>query len=252
MSTRANAVERSASTGDTAPLLVAEGLETYYGESHVLHEVSLRIAAGEVVALLGRHGAGKTTTLRSIMGLTPPRRGSVWLGGEEIARLPAYEIARRGVGFVPEDRRIFPHLTVRENLEVARKPGPGISHDLEQVFTDFPALAGMATRLGRNLSGGEQQMLTIARSLMGRPALLLLDEPTEGLAPIIVERIGTIIRRILERGLTVLLAEQNAAFALTLAQRVYVMDVGRIVWEGSMAALHARPDLMERYLALGE
>ena len=233
-------------------LIAVDGLQTYYGDSHVLRGVSLRVDAGEVVALLGRHGAGKTTTLRSVIGLTPPRQGSVRLRGHEIARRPAYEIARMGIGFVPEDRRIFPYLTVRQNLEVARKRGPGLPYGVGTAFEDFPDLEPLATRFGRNLSGGQQQMLTIARTLMGRPELLLLDEPTEGLAPIIVERIGTIIRRIIGRGITVLLAEQNAAFALTVAQRVYIIDVGRIVWDGDMDELHARQDLMERYLAVSE
>lgn len=231
-------------------LLEASGLHTYYGDSHVLEDVSLAVAPGEVVALLGRHGAGKTTTLRTLMGLTPPRRGSVRYRGQEIARRPAFEIARLGIGFVPEDRRIFPWLTVRENLEVGRKPGPGAAYDIDLAFEDFPELAPLAGRLGRNLSGGQQQMLTIARTLMGRPELLLLDEPTEGLAPIVVERIGAIIHRIIERGITVLLAEQNAAFALSIVQRVYIIDDGRIVWEGAVRELRARADLMERYLAL--
>lgn len=233
-------------------MLEARDLQTYYGDSHVLQGVSLRVDAGEVVALLGRHGAGKTTTLRSIMGLTPPRHGTVTLRGQQIARRPAFEIARLGIGFVPEDRRIFPFLTVRENLEVARKAGPGAPYDLEDAFDDFPELREKARLLGGSLSGGQQQMLTIARSLMGRPELLLLDEPTEGLAPIVVERIGAIIQRIIARGITVLLAEQNAAFALTLAGRAYVIDVGRLAWEGGVPQLRARHDLMERYLALSE
>lgn len=233
-------------------LLVASGLNTYYGDSHILHDVSLAVAPGEVVALLGRHGAGKTTTLRTLIGLTPPRHGSVRYRGQEIARRPAFEIARLGIGFVPEDRRIFPWLTVRENLEVARKPGPGAAYDIDLAFEDFPELATLANRFGRNLSGGQQQMLTIARTLMGHPELLLLDEPTEGLAPIVVERIGAIIRRIIARGITVLLAEQNAAFALTVVQRAYIIDDGRIVWEGAVSELRARSDLMERYLALSE
>ncbi len=233
-------------------MLVVEDLHTYYGDSYALQGISLAVTQGEVVALLGRHGAGKTTTLRSIMGLTPLRRGSVRFHGRELARRPAFEIARVGLGFVPEDRRIFPFLTVRENLEVAQKPGPGAAYSVETAFADFPELGEKARVLGTALSGGQQQMLTIARTLMGQPELLLLDEPTEGLAPIVVERIGAIIQRVLTRGITVLLAEQNAAFALTLAQRAYVIDVGRLAWEGTVAELRARHDLMERYLALSE
>ncbi len=245
-----NAEAQSSTNGHD--LLVAEDLHTYYGDSYVLQGISLRVYAGEVVALLGRHGAGKTTTLRSLMGLTPPRRGRVTLDGQNVAGKPAFEIARLGLGFVPEDRRIFPFLTVRENLEVARKRGPGAPYGLESAFQDFPELGDKAHLLGGALSGGQQQMLTIARTLMGQPRILLLDEPTEGLAPIVVERIGTIVERVIARGITVVLAEQNAAFALTLAHRAYLIDVGRLAWEGTVAELRARSDLMERYLALSE
>jgi branched-chain amino acid transport system ATP-binding protein len=232
----------------TEPLLTVREVDTYYGDAQVLNGVSLEVAAGEVVALLGRHGAGKTTTLRTIMGLTPPRGGTVRLRAEDIAGEPAFAIAARGIGFVPEDRRIFPSMSVRENLEVARR---GRGYGLAEAFGDFPELKAFERRAGRTLSGGEQQMLTIARTLMGSPSLLLLDEPTEGLAPIIVERIDAILRRTMVRGLTVLLAEQNAAFALSLAARVYVVDDGRVVWKGSVSELRARPDVMGRYLAVG-
>jgi branched-chain amino acid transport system ATP-binding protein len=230
------------------PLLSVREVDTYYGDAQVLNGVSLEVAAGEVVALLGRHGAGKTTTLRTIMGLTPPRGGTVRLRAEDITGEPAFAIAARGIGFVPEDRRIFPSMSVRENLEVARR---GRGYGLAEAFGDFPELKAFERRAGRTLSGGEQQMLTIARTLMGSPSLLLLDEPTEGLAPIIVERIDAILRRTMVRGLTVLLAEQNAAFALSLAARVYVVDDGRVVWKGSVSELRARPDVMGRYLAVG-
>jgi branched-chain amino acid transport system ATP-binding protein len=230
------------------PLLSVREVDTYYGDAQVLNGVSLEVAAGEVVALLGRHGAGKTTTLRTIMGLTPPRGGTVRLRAADITGEPAFAIAARGIGFVPEDRRIFPSMSVRENLEVARR---GRGYGLAEAFGDFPELKAFERRAGRTLSGGEQQMLTIARTLMGSPSLLLLDEPTEGLAPIIVERIDAILRRTMVRGLTVLLAEQNAAFALSLAARVYVVDDGRVVWKGSVSELRARPDVMGRYLAVG-
>jgi branched-chain amino acid transport system ATP-binding protein len=238
-------------TAQAAPLLNVEGIETFYGDSHILHEVSLEVADGEVVCLLGRHGAGKTTTLRSIMGLTPPRRGRLIYRGRDITRLPAFTIAQLGLGYVPEDRRIFPGLSVRDNLLVAaRSATDGQAYTLERVFEDFPDLADLQHRAGRNLSGGQQQMLTIARTLMGNPRLLLLDEPTEGLAPIVVERIGEIIRRIIADRITVLLAEQNAAFALSHSQRAYVIDDGRVVWSGTVPELKSRRDLMERYLAL--
>lgn len=230
------------------PLLAVADVHSYYGEAHVLDGVSLEVNAGEVVALLGRHGAGKTTTLRSVMGLTQPREGSVRFRGVEIAGLAAHAIALRGIGFVPEDRRIFPQLSVRENLEVARR---GSGYGLADAFADLPELRALARRAGRNLSGGEQQMLSIARTLMGNAELLLLDEPTEGLAPVVVERIDAILRRIIARGVTILLAEQNAAFALTLARRAYVIDDGRVVWAGDVAELRGRSDLMERYLAVG-
>jgi len=233
----------------TEPLLAVGDVHTYYGDAHVLHGVSLDVAAGEVVALLGRHGAGKTTTLRSVMGLTPPRRGSVRFRGEELAGRPAFALAAKGIGFVPEDRRIFPQLSVRENLEVARRGRGG--YGIAETFADFPELRPFERRAGRTLSGGEQQMLSIARALMGGPELLLLDEPTEGLAPIVVERIDEMLRRTIARGLTVLLAEQNAAFALRLASRAYVVDDGRVVWGGSVEELRGRPDLMEHYLAVG-
>ncbi len=233
------------------PVLAVADIHTYYGDAHVLRGISLELRAGEVVALLGRHGAGKTTTLRCVMGLTPPRRGSVRFRGEELAGQPPFAIAARGIGFVPEDRRVFPYLTVRENLEVARIRRGRDGYGVDDAFRDFPELRPLERRPGRNLSGGEQQMLTIARTLMGDPELLLLDEPTEGLAPVVVERIDAMVRRIIERGLTILLAEQNAAFALTLAHRAYVVDDGQMVWSGEVAELRRRPDLMERYLAVG-
>ncbi len=233
------------------PVLDVRGIDTYYGDAHVLHEVSLAVGPGEVVALLGRHGAGKTTTLRSVIGLTPPRRGSVRFRGEELAGKPAFAVAARGIGFVPEDRRIFPQLTVRENLEVARRARAGRSYDVAGAFGDFPELQPFERRAGRTLSGGEQQMLAIARTLMGNPELLLLDEPTEGLAPVVVERIDTMLRRAIDRGLTILIAEQNAAFALSLSSRAYVIDDGRVVWDGTVEELRARPEVVERYLAVG-
>ncbi len=235
----------------TDAILAVDRIDTYYGDAHVLQGVSLEVRAGEVVALLGRHGAGKSTTLRSIMGLTPPRRGSVRFRGDEIAGRAPFDLAMRGIGFVPEDRRIFPFLSVRENLEVARIRRARGGYGVDDAFRDLPELRRLERRRGTDLSGGEQQMLTIARTLMGGPELLLLDEPTEGLAPVVVERIDAILRRIIERGLTILIAEQNAAFALTLAHRAYVIDDGQVVWSGEVAELRRRADLMERYLAVG-
>ncbi len=228
-------------------VLKVDGLHAHYGSAHVLHGVSLTVGTGEVVALLGRHGAGKTTTLKAIMGIVPPSRGSVRFRDQEIHDLPPHAIARLGVGYVPEDRRIFPDLTARANLEVAAR-GPGYS--LAQAYADFPAVQGLENRKGRHLSGGEQQMLTVVRTLMGSPSLLLLDEPTEGLAPAIVQALEELIRRIAARGVPLLLAEQNVAFALKLAQRAYILEVGQVRFAGTVRELRAQPAMVERYLAV--
>jgi branched-chain amino acid transport system ATP-binding protein len=230
-------------------------LETYYGLSHILFAVSLEISAGEVVALLGRNGAGKTTTLRSIMGLTAPKKGRVTYEGQDITGMPAYRVAKLGIGFVPEDRRIFPMLTVRENMEIGEKAGPPNSRDaecwsIESVLKLFPRLEQVVNRRGGTLSGGEQQMLAIARTLLGNPRLLLLDEPTEGLAPIIVDTIGTLIQELRSRGVTILLSEQNVEFSLECANRAYIIDQGRIVYDDTIENLRQDADAMKRYLAV--
>lgn len=232
-------------------ILEAEGLNTYYGSSHILFDVSLGIDAGEVVALLSRNGAGKTTTLRSIMGLTPPRTGKVLYKGIRINGLPSYRIARLGIGFVPEDRVIFPDLTVRENLEIAQKKRRGeASWTLEKIFGFFPALEKFQARNGGTLSGGEQQMLTIARTLMGNPEFLLLDEPVEGLAPLIVRMLGEIIHQIKGQGVTLLVSEQNVKFSFKIAKKVYIIDKGTICYEGTVEDLKENEEVKKKYLAV--
>jgi len=234
-----------------APLLAVEDLYTSYGLSQVLFGVSLEVSAGECVCLLGRNGVGKTTTMRSIMGLTPPRRGRVvWKGGDVSRRAP-YQIADLGIGFVPEDRRIFADLTVWENLDVATRSRDGASAwTLERVFDLFPKLRELVNRQGGFLSGGEQQMLTIARTLMGNPELLLLDEPSEGLAPLVVDHLKEQIARLKRDGLTILLAEQNVDFCLDLADRVYVLEKGHIRYHGTVRAFREDESVRAQYLAL--
>ncbi len=233
-------------------ILELEDVHTAYGLSRVLFGVSLTVAAGECVCLLGRNGVGKTTTIRSIMGLTPPSSGRVLWRGREITGWSPYRVARAGIGFVPEDRRIFADLTVWENLDVAargaRDGGRGFT--AERVFDLFPSLRELANRNGGFLSGGEQQMLTIARTLMGNPELLLLDEPSEGLAPLVVEHLGQQIGRLKREGFTILLAEQNVNFSLQLADRVYVLEKGRIRYQGSAVELRADEALRHELLAL--
>ena len=232
-------------------ILTVEKINTFYGDSHILFDVDLTIAEGEVVSLLGRNGAGKTTTLRSIMGLTPPRTGSVrWLG-EEVQRLKPHEIARKGVGFVPEDRRIFSRLSVEENLEIgAFKLERASGWTLERIYGLFPKLEQLKAHKGNELSGGEQQMLAIARALMGAPKLVLLDEPSEGLAPAIVKDVGEMIGTLKDEGIAVLLVEQNTRFACRLSDRVYIIDNGRVRFGGTVAELEADEELKSRYLAV--
>jgi branched-chain amino acid transport system ATP-binding protein len=234
-------------------ILEVSDLYTAYGLSQILFGVSLNVEKGECVALLGRNGVGKTTTLRSIMGLTAPYRGSVRYNGVDITGRPAYQVAKLGLGFVPEERRIFPDLTVRQNLEVARK-APASAHakswTVEAVFETFPALTAIAERKGGFLSGGEQQMLTIGRTLMGNPDLLLLDEPSEGLAPLIVRDLGRQIGRLKEQGLTILLCEQNAKFATRLSDRAYILEKGHVRFAGSIQALHDNEDVRRQYLGV--
>ncbi len=233
------------------PLLRVQDVYTAYGLSQVLFGVSLEVARGECVCLLGRNGVGKTTTMRSIMGLTPPTRGRVEWKGRDVTRRAPYEVAKLGIGFVPEDRRIFADLTVWENLDVATRRAPAAGgFTLERVYELFPNLAELRDRQGGFLSGGEQQMLTIARTLMGNPELLLLDEPSEGLAPLVVEHLGEQISRLKREGLTILLAEQNVDFSLELADRVYVLEKGTVRYDGTAQAFRADDSIRHQYLAL--
>jgi branched-chain amino acid transport system ATP-binding protein len=234
----------------TAPLLEAHELHTAYGLSRVLFGVSIDVSAGECVCLLGRNGVGKSTTMRSIMGLTPPQSGRVRFKGTDITGWAPYRVARAGLGFVPEDRRIFADLTVWENLDVARRAAAADGFTIERVFDLFPKLRELASRQGGHLSGGEQQMLTIARTLMGNPQLLLLDEPSEGLAPIVVDHLRDQIARLKREGLTILLAEQNTEFSLSLADRVYVLEKGSIKFSGPAARLRDDASLRQELLAL--
>jgi branched-chain amino acid transport system ATP-binding protein len=233
-------------------MLSLRHLHAYYGQAHILADVSLDVGAGEVVVLLGRNGAGKSTTLKSIMGLLPPRGGEISFYGGRIDGKAPHDIARLGIGYVPEDRRIFTDLTVEENLEVGRQPErAGAPHwTPEKVFALFPNLAEMRHRSAAQMSGGEQQMLGIARTLMGNPRLLLLDEPSEGLAPVIVTQMARSIGALKSQGLTVLLSEQNLHFADQVADRAYILEKGRIRYEGTMAALAADPALRQAYLSV--
>jgi branched-chain amino acid transport system ATP-binding protein len=233
------------------PLLRVQDVYTAYGLSQVLFGVSLEVARGECVCLLGRNGVGKTTTMRSIMGLTPPTWGRVEWKGRDVTRRAPYEVAKLGIGFVPEDRRIFADLTVWETLDVATRRAPAAGgFTLERVYELFPNLAELRDRQGGFLSGGEQQMLTIARTLMGNPELLLLDEPSEGLAPLVVEHLGEQISRLKREGLTILLAEQNVDFSLELADRVYVLEKGMVRYDGTAQAFRADDSIRHQYLAL--
>ncbi len=234
-------------------LLELSHIETYYGDSHILFDLSITVEAGEVVCLLGRNGAGKTTTVRSVAGLTPPRTGAIVLRGRDIAGLPPFRIARLGIGFVPEDRRVFPNLTVHENLEVARRTwgnGSATPWSEERVFDLFPILRERRRQAGGTLSGGEQQMLTIARTLMGNPDILLLDEPSEGLAPIVVEALRAQLARLKASGLTIVLAEQNVRFVSELGDRVYILEKGMVRYQGSMAGFLADDEVRRTYLAV--
>ena len=235
-------------------LLEVKEINTFYDLSHILFNVSLEIDKGETVCLLGRNGVGKTTIFRSIMGLTPPRSGSIKLHGNEITGKKPYEIARLGVGLVPEDREIFPDLTVRENLEIACKKRTKENQQedwtIEKVHRLFPILEDRDNQWGGTLSGGEQQMLTIARTLMGNPTLLLLDEPSEGLAPMVTKMIEEQIIVLKKEGFTILLSEQNSSFALNVSDRAYILEKGHVLWQGQVAELKQRPDIMKTYLGV--
>jgi branched-chain amino acid transport system ATP-binding protein len=231
-------------------LLAVEDVHTYYGEAHILQGVSVAVGAGEVVTLIGRNGAGKTTTLRSIMGIARPRRGRITLGGTDITRLETHEIVRRGIAWVPEERRVLPNLTVLENLRLGLLGGgvPDGPARLEQALDLFPRLRERIAQKGRFLSGGEQQMLAIARGLVAGPKVMLVDEPTEGLAPLLVQSLTEILKRINAAGTTILLVEQTLEVALALSHRLYVMDQGRIQFTGTPAQLAKDPTIQQRFL----
>ncbi len=233
-------------------ILDVSKLNAFYGRAQILFDVSLNVGKGEVVALMGRNGAGKTTTIRSVMGLVENRRGAVFFDGVDVTRLDAYRINRLGMGWVPEDRRIFTDLTVRENLEVGRRPPrpDAPTWTIEKLFDLFPNLREMPDRLGGRMSGGEQQMLTVARTLMGNPRLVLLDEPSEGVAPLIVEQMAHMISELKKQGLSVLLSEQNVPFAAAVSDRVYVLEKGQVRFEGSMAELGENEDIRRQYLTI--
>jgi branched-chain amino acid transport system ATP-binding protein len=235
-----------------APLLAVESLDAFYGRAQVLFGVSLSLRPGEVAALVGRNGAGKSTTLRAVMGLVERRAARLDFAGRSIARLPPHRIAQAGLGYVPEDRRIFTDLTVAENLEVGRKGPRGARAPWtpERLFAIFPNLAEMQGRRASQMSGGEQQMLAIARTLMGNPDAVLLDEPSEGLAPVIVDLMADAVAAMKGEGIAVLLSEQNLAFASAVADRAVVIERGHLRFEGSMAALRADPALAEAHLAV--
>ncbi len=233
-------------------MLEVEGLHAHYGRAHILQGVTLCAAQGEVVALLGRNGAGKSTTMKAIMGLVRPTGGRVRFQGQDVTGREPFEIARQGLGYVPEERRIFTELTVMENLDVGRQPPrAGLAPwTPERVFALFPPLAAMRARPGGRMSGGEQQMLTIARTLMGNPRLILLDEPSEGLAPVIVERMAAAILELKREGITVLLSEQNLHFARLVSDRACVLEKGAIRWEGTLAALMEAEEVRAQYLSV--
>ena len=232
-------------------LLSMEAVDTYYGRSHVLQNVSLEVAGGSVVALLGRNGAGKSTALKSIMGIAAAARGSIRFAGEAIEHLPPHRIARRGIAYVPEDRGIFASLTVDEHLSLNPRPAAGGHRvPVEELYEEFPLLAERRRNRGNELSGGEQQMLAIARAITLSPRLLILDEPTEGLAPIVVERIAGIVHNLRAAGMTMLLVEQNYPFAIGLAEHVYVLGKGRIRWHGTATELDRSPEVRSTWLGV--
>ena len=241
----------------SAAMLEVENLKAWYGAAQILFEPSFHVGRGEVVALMGRNGAGKSTTFKALMALIPQRGGTVRFLGEDISHLKPFEIARRGLGFVPEDRRIFSDLTVVENLDIGRQPiryqsdrRPAPSWTPEKLFTIFPNLRDMPDRRGAHMSGGEQQMLTVARTLMGNPLLVLLDEPSEGVAPVIVEQMANTIIELKKEGLSVLLSEQNIHFAELVCDRAYVLEKGQLQWHGRMADLAKDVAVQRRLLSV--
>ena len=233
-------------------MLSVEGIHSYYGKAHILDGLSFEIGRGEVVALLGRNGAGKSTTMKSVMQLVRPRTGRVVFQGTDLVGAPAYRVAKSGIGYVPEDRRIFTDLTVLENLEVGRQPPRegAPTWSVEQLFRIFPNLAERSGNRGKHMSGGEQQMLTIARTLMGNPLLLLLDEPSEGIAPVIVEQMAATILKLKAEGLTVMISEQNLHFARAVADRAIIIEGGEKKFDGSFADLESHPEIRDAYLSV--
>jgi branched-chain amino acid transport system ATP-binding protein len=234
------------------PILKVDQINTFYGQSHVLQGISLLINEGEVVSLLGRNGVGKTTTLRSIMGLTPPRSGKIFLHSADIVGKPPFQIAKMGIGYVPDDRRIFPDLTLFENLELARRLSSKgkVQWTFEKVYELFPVFIDLKQRRGTQLSGGEQKMLAIGRALMKNPALLLLDEPSEGLAPLIVQNLAEVIGRIRSEGVTILLADQNLKFCRKTSDRGYILEKGMIQYEGIMEEIWQNEEIVKKYLVV--
>jgi branched-chain amino acid transport system ATP-binding protein len=234
-----------------APLLGVAGIDVFYGASQILFDLSLSVEQGQIVALIGRNGAGKSTTFKAVAGIAPPKAGAILLAGVPIQGRAPNRIARAGIGYVPEDRQVFPEHSVEDNLLIGEKKGTqGRPWTLERVYEVFPVLADMKTRMAGRLSGGEQQMLTIARTLMGNPDLLLLDEPSEGLAPIIVQKIGELIGQLHQMGVTILMAEQNMHFCLKVATHAAVIDKGVVVFQDTIEALRASDEIKQRYLSV--
>lgn len=232
-------------------MLEVNEINTYYGTSHILFDVSLSVNQGETVCLLGRNGAGKTTTMRSIMGLTSPKSGSVEFKGEDMRGRPPYYIAKKGMGYVPDNRLIFPDLTVLENLVIAQKIPKNYNKEpwtVERIYAFFPILAERQNQYGGTLSGGEQQMLTVGRTLMGNPELLLMDEPVEGVAPLVVKEMGRQILKLKQMGQTILFSEQNVAFATMISDRAYVIDKGKIRYQGSKEELKGNEEIKKKFL----
>ena len=234
-------------------MLEVNEINTYYGTSHILFDVSLSVNQGEIVCLLGRNGAGKTTTMRSIMGLTSPKSGSVEFKGEDMRGRPPYYIAKKGMGYVPDNRLIFPDLTVLENLVIAQKIPQNYDKEpwtVERIYAFFPILAERQNQYGGTLSGGEQQMLTVGRTLMGNPELLLMDEPVEGVAPLVVKEMGRQILKLKQMGQTILFSEQNVAFATMISDRAYVIDKGKIRYQGSKEELKENEEIKKKFLMI--
>jgi branched-chain amino acid transport system ATP-binding protein len=232
-------------------LLIVDDIHTYYGESYILQGLSLKVGSSSVVSIVGRNGMGKTTAMRSVVGFTPARRGKIWFRGEDITGLTAFEIARKGLALVPQGRRIFPSLTVKENLAIAvRERSKKGAWDTNRVLSAFPVLGKRLENRGNQLSGGEQQMLAIARALISNPALILMDEPSEGLAPMVIQEVGVVIKQLRQEGASILLAEQNLPLAMDVADYMYVINKGAMVFEGTPAGLQARPEIEREYLAV--